>query len=163
MVEGFIARRVPDAHSVADLTADVFLAAINAATRFDHAKGSASAWLVGIAYRVVAQEQRRLARRWRAHSRAAGRRVLEPDAIGDLEALIDRQRAARQMRAGLDGLSSRDRALLELTAVDGLTTADAAQALGLHPTTARVRLHRVKQRLRAEFAEAALTARSAAP
>lgn len=151
MIEGFVARRTADPQAVADLTADVFLAAIGAAARYDPQRGSPSAWLVGIAYRVVAAEQRRSARGFRAFARFAGQRELESDAIADFEDLLDSNRLGRKVHEELRVLSTRDRALLELTAVDGLSTVEAAQALGLHPATARVRLHRMKQRLRTKL------------
>ena len=46
-------------------------------------------------------------------------------------------------------LSDEDRALLELVALDGLSVADAARALGVKPGTARVRLHRSRARVTA--------------
>lgn len=44
-VQKFVARRVEDAHTAADLTADIFLAAIESAHRYDGTKGSEGAWL----------------------------------------------------------------------------------------------------------------------
>ena len=44
-------------------------------------------------------------------------------------------------------LSEAERAVLELVSVDGLSVRDAARALGIRPVTARVRLHRARQRL----------------
>lgn len=53
-VERFIARRFGDPYTVADLTADVFLAAIQSAESYRPAHGAAVAWLFGIARHIVA-------------------------------------------------------------------------------------------------------------
>jgi RNA polymerase sigma-70 factor, ECF subfamily len=45
-------------------------------------------------------------------------------------------------------LPEQDRRLLELVALDGLSTREAAQALMLSPVAARVRLSRARSRLR---------------
>jgi RNA polymerase sigma-70 factor (ECF subfamily) len=44
-----VARRVADPHLAADLTADIFLAAIGAAKRYRARRGRPIAWLYGIA------------------------------------------------------------------------------------------------------------------
>src|ERR1700734_881800 len=46
-VQGFVARRVSDPHLAADLTADVFIAAIDSADRYRPERGAAEAWLMG--------------------------------------------------------------------------------------------------------------------
>ena len=46
------------------------------------------------------------------------------------------------MYAALAKLNERDRALIELVAIDGLSVTEAAAVLGVKPATARVRLHR---------------------
>ncbi len=53
--------------------------------------------------------------------------------------------------AALAGLSRTDAALLVLTAVEGLTTAEAATALGLRPGAARMRLSRLRENRRLEL------------
>jgi RNA polymerase sigma factor (sigma-70 family) len=53
--------------------------------------------------------------------------------------------------AALAGLSRTDAALLVLTAVEGLTTAEAATALGLRPGAARMRLSRLREHRRLEL------------
>jgi RNA polymerase sigma-70 factor (ECF subfamily) len=51
-VLGFVTRRVADPYTAADLTADVFLRALEAAASY-RGEGSAGAWLIGIARHVV--------------------------------------------------------------------------------------------------------------
>jgi DNA-directed RNA polymerase specialized sigma24 family protein len=53
-VTGYFARRSRDPHVVADLTADTFVAVITALGTFDPRKGTARAWMFGIARRVYA-------------------------------------------------------------------------------------------------------------
>ena len=65
-VQRFITRRVNDPHLAADLTADVFLAAIDAAPSYRSDRGAPRAWLFGGARNVVNAELRRTARENRA-------------------------------------------------------------------------------------------------
>ena len=148
LVRAFVTRRTTDPHTAADLISSTFVAAIDASSRYSPQRGTPEAWLLGIAFRVVRAEERRQARQWRAWSRDHGRRPLEADAIEALEQQIDAERSYAGVREAYRALSGKDRALLELTAIDGLSIADAAQALGMQPGTARVRLHRARHRLR---------------
>ena len=61
-MQHFVARRVADPYLAADLTAEVFLAAIEAAPCYRSARGSPSAWLFGIARNTVSAEDRRAGR-----------------------------------------------------------------------------------------------------
>ncbi|MBT2213150.1 MULTISPECIES: RNA polymerase sigma factor [Actinomadura] len=156
-VSRFIARRVGDPHTAADLTAEVFLAVIDSAHTYRPSAGSESGWLYGIARNVVATEHRRAAREYRAVGRIAGRRLLDAGDIARLEERIDAESAGRRVYEALSDVPEGIRALLELIAVDGLTVTEAAAALGIRPVTARVRLHRARKAVRA-----ALPAQSAA-
>src|ERR1700729_823343 len=83
-VTRFVARRVADPHLAADLTAEVFLAAIDAAERYRGSSGGPRTWLFGIARHVIAAEFRRSARERRVESQIAGRRLLDADDIDRL-------------------------------------------------------------------------------
>ena len=144
-VTRFVARRVADPHTVADLTAEVFLAVIHSAHSYRPGRGTPVAWLYGIARNVIAGERRRAATELRAASRVAGRRLLDDDDIARLEERIDAESAGRAACRALAGLPPDERAVLELVAVDGLPVTDAAAALGIRPGTARVRLHRARR------------------
>src|SRR4051812_43990983 len=76
-VQRFVARRVDDPYLAADLTAEVFLAGIDAAAGYRRDRGSPGAWLLGVARNVVAAEYRRAARERRANARVQGRRLLD--------------------------------------------------------------------------------------
>ncbi|HEY1478536.1 MAG TPA: sigma-70 family RNA polymerase sigma factor [Gaiellales bacterium] len=152
-VERFVARRVDDPRLVADLTAEVFLAAIDAAATYRPARGAPAAWLYGIARNVVSSERRRAGRERRANADLLGRRLLDDDDIARMQERIDAQASARDLYAALAGLSDGERAVFELTALDGLTPAEAASALGIRAVTARVRIHRARTSLRGRLSE----------
>ncbi|HZF86935.1 sigma-70 family RNA polymerase sigma factor [Streptomyces sp.] len=147
-VTSFVARRVPDVHTVADLTAEVFLAVLDSAHTYRPRLGGERAWLYGIARNVVSSEHRRRARETRRDQRISGRRLLEPDDIARLEDKLDAESAGRRALAALERLPEGERAVLELIAVDQLTVTEAAAALGIRQVTARVRLHRARRALR---------------
>jgi RNA polymerase sigma-70 factor, ECF subfamily len=152
-VERFAARRVGDPHLAADLTAEVFLAAIDAAPGYRARRGTPVAWLFGIARNVVAAEHRRAGRERRANARVEGHRLLEADDVARMQDRIDAGARARDMHAALAGLPEGERAVFELVALDELTPAEAASALGIRPVTARVRLHRARVALRSQLAD----------
>jgi RNA polymerase sigma factor (sigma-70 family) len=149
----FIARRVSDPHTVADLTAEVFIAIIGSAHTYRPDRGSILGWVYGVARKVVASEYRRQTRERDVVRRVAGRRTLCPEDIACIEERIDAEQQARRTYAALAGLPEESRQLIELIAVDGLSVADAAAVLGLSPLVARVRLHRVRKFLRAAVTE----------
>jgi RNA polymerase sigma factor (sigma-70 family) len=150
-VERFVVRRVRDPHRAADLTAEVFLAAIESADGYRPARGKPVAWLYGVARNVLAADRRRHGRELDAAQRFNGRRLLDEDDIVRLEERIDAEAQAGELYLAMNRLSDGERAVLELVSVDGLTVQDAARALGIRPVTARVRLHRARQRLQAHL------------
>jgi RNA polymerase sigma factor (sigma-70 family) len=143
----FVARRVSDPHLAADLTADVFLAVLDSAHTYVPGRGSEIAWLYGVARNVVSARHRRAAREARATSRVAGRRLMDDDDLARMEDRIDAQRRLRETLEAMLGLPEGERAVLELVAIDQLTVAEAAAALGIRQVTARVRLHRARRSL----------------
>jgi RNA polymerase sigma factor (sigma-70 family) len=147
-VEQFVVRRVSDPYLAADLTADVFVAAIDAAGSYRPDRGQPVAWLFGIARNVVAAEQRRAARERRANARIEGRRLLDDGDIERMQQRIDAATGARALFAAVMQLPEREREVLELVALDDLTVTEAAAVLGWRPVTARVRLHRARAALR---------------
>ncbi|WP_232248081.1 RNA polymerase sigma factor [Streptacidiphilus rugosus] len=146
-VLGFVTRRTDSAHLAADLTADIFLTALEQADGYDARRGAPIAWLYGIARNVLAAHFRGSVRERQAVSRIAGRRMLDDQDVAAIEGRIDAARAARQLAGRHAALSEPLRAVLDLVAVDGLTIREAAQALGISSATARVRLHRARKAL----------------
>ncbi|MFG1654901.1 RNA polymerase sigma factor [Micromonospora chersina] len=144
----YFARRCADPHDVADLVADTFLTAVESAGGFDSRRGKPIAWLLGIAHNTLRRYYRKAQADRHLENRISGRRLLDVEDIDLIEEQIDAARKAAEVRHALAALSATDRELLELIEVDGLTTAEAARALGSTPAAARVRLFRIRIKLR---------------
>jgi len=155
-VQRFVARRVSDPLLAADLTADVFVAAIESARSYRRSRGEPVAWLFGIARNVVAGERRRSAKELRVTGRARGRELVDEDDLVALHERIDAESTARSLYEQMARLSAGERAVLELVALDGLAVGEAARALGIRPVAARVRLHRARRLLQKRLALPAL-------
>lgn len=136
-VYGYVAFRMGAGPDAEDVTGEVFERAVRYRNTFDPEKGTATAWLLGIAHRCVDDAFRRL----------AARPAVSPDARGrgtEAEAL---DRVAFQR--ALADLAQRDRDLLALRYGVGLSTKQIAQALDLNPGTVDVAVHRARARLAA--------------
>jgi RNA polymerase sigma factor (sigma-70 family) len=149
-VTAYFARRSTDPHVVADLTADTFVEVITHFGSFDPRKGSARAWVFGVARRVYASYCEAYSQQQHKMQRLAGRRDLDPDQVEELLDRIDAERAGGDLVSGLARLPERDRAVVELVDIAGLRPKEAATALGLAPGTVRMRLMRARARLRKE-------------
>src|SRR5688572_18571166 len=132
-VQRFVARRVDDPHLAADLTADVFLAAVDGAHTYVSTRGPVIAWLYGVGRNTIASEVRRRSRELHAVRRISGHRLLDPASLARIEDRIDAERESRRLYRALAELKDDDRALLELVALDGLSVADAARSQGVKP------------------------------
>ncbi len=155
-LQRFVARRVGDRERAADLTAEIFLAAIDSAHRYRPRSGTPKAWLYGIARTLVANDSRRRGRERAREERVRGSALLAEEDTARMDARIDAAAQSRRLYAAMDRLSEDERAVVELVAIDDLKVAEAAAAAGVRPVTARVRLHRARRKLRAEL-EAAST------
>lgn len=147
----FLSRRV-GAGVAEDLLADVFVAAVEARTRYrPHESGSALPWLYGIGANVV-----------RAHlrSRRPGA-TADPDAGVDWDAVderLDAQSARDQLRQVLAALTPAEREAFLLVAWENLSPTEAAETLGVSPTVVRTRLSRARRRARGLLAVVPLPA-----
>jgi RNA polymerase sigma factor (sigma-70 family) len=150
-VQRFVARRVANRERAADLTAEIFLAAVESAHRYRPGRGTPRAWLYGIARILVANDRRRDSREQARKERLRGSALLDTDDATRMDARIDAAAQSRRLYEAMDRLPEGERAVLELVAVDELSLAKAAAAAGVRPVTARVRLHRARRKLRAEL------------
>jgi RNA polymerase sigma-70 factor, ECF subfamily len=141
-ITAFFARRCADPQSVADLTSETFVQAIGSLASFDPRRGSARAWLFGIARHVHARHCAQTASGNHAAAALAAHRALEHDEIEELAARIDDQRAGRELLARMTRLPETERTALELVDLAGLTPREAARALDTSPAALRVRLFR---------------------
>lgn len=151
-VQRFIARRVDSPETAADLTADVFLAAIQAADSYNPALGTPRAWLFGVARHQIADSFRAAAKHSRAQTAVLGSDLVHSDDLQRIHERLDAEAASRVLYASLGSIPDPERAVLELVALDDLSVAEAAAALGISAVTARVRLHRARRRLAANHA-----------
>jgi RNA polymerase sigma factor (sigma-70 family) len=149
-LQRFVARRVGDRERAADLTAEIFLAAIDSAHRYQP-RGTPKSWLYGIARVLVANDRRQSGRERAGEERLRGSALLDEEDAAQMDARIDAAAQSRHLYEAMDRLSEAERAVLELVAIDELTVAEAAAAAGVRPVTARVRLHRARRKLRAEL------------
>jgi RNA polymerase sigma-70 factor (ECF subfamily) len=149
-IAGYFARRCDEPQCVADLTSETFVEAIGSLRSFDPRRGTARAWLFGIARHVYARHCEQTAHGRDAVIALAGHRTLGGDEVEELASRIDAERAAPFLLARAARLSPVERGALELVDLAGLTPREAAAALGISPGALRVRLARARQRLRHE-------------
>jgi len=96
--------------------------------------------------------RRQRARAAVAEQELAGRAFLDAEDCARVEERIDAAAELRRTYQAMQDLPEPDRRLLELIAVDGLSTVEAAHVLEISPVAARVRLTRARGRLRAALA-----------
>lgn len=151
LVTAYFARRCWQPQEVADLTSETILRAAGSFGAFDPCRGSARAWLFGIAAHVWAGYCAQVANSRSAMVRLAGFRALENSEIDDLAAKIDAQQAGRRLLERCSMLSANERAAMELVDLAELTPKEAAAALGLSRGVLRMRLSRARAKLRKEY------------
>jgi RNA polymerase sigma factor (sigma-70 family) len=151
----YVAGRLgPDAAD--DLAAETFLAAFRRRHRFDPARGAVRPWLFGMATNLVAQHHRAESRWYAALARAGADPLIAPSSsAGDEDRIADRVAASQArpaLAAVLGRLPDRDRDVLLLVAVGGLSYAEAAFALGIPEGTVGSRLNRARRKTLAALA-----------
>lgn len=99
------------------------------------------------------------------HARALGRLPHDTtiDAAETAEDHLAQLELRRDLAAALRRLSDTDAALITLTTLEGLTSAQAATVLGLSPGAARMRLSRARSRLRELLTDSSCAPTSLAP
>lgn len=148
---GYFARRCRDPQTVADLTSETFVRAVDGFARFDPQRGSDRAWLFGIAAHVFAQHCEQSAGGRQAIERlGGGHRQLGSDEIEELAGRIDAEREGAALIQRCAQLPAVERAAIELVDLDGLTPKEAAVALGVSRVAFRKRLSRGRARLSKE-------------
>ena len=147
---GYFARRCRDPQTVADLTSETFVRAVDGFARFDPRRGSDRSWLFGIAARVFARHCEQSAGGKDAVARLGGQRRLDEDEIEELAERIDAEREGAALMRRCARLPAVERAAIELVDLEGLTPKEAALALGVSRAAFRKRLSRARSRLRKE-------------
>lgn len=145
-VYSYVTRSV-GADAGADLTQEVFLAALVQRRRFRTDHESARPWLFGIATNLVRRWFRSEGRRRRMLRRWAGRgdtTDFTSEAVDRLSAQVMR----RQLRDALRSLPDQERDVLLLFALGDLSYDEIAAAVSTPVGTVKSRLHRGRHRLR---------------
>ena len=96
----------------------------------------------------------------RSHNARDRRRLRQVDQLGDdvpgsdssADADVEREETARQVWAALEGLSERQRTVIQLYELDGFTTAEIAQSLGMTAATVRWTVHAGRKALTSSLA-----------
>lgn len=140
----YFVRRTLDAQTAADLTAETLAEAYASRRRFrDRGKGSATAWIYGIAAGQLSHYSRRLRVEVAARRRLGMSRIeLGADDTERIEALIDFEQIGREVRAAFGRLRSQHREALRLRVIEGCSYREMAEILGCSEETARARVSR---------------------
>lgn len=146
-LHGYLARRAPDAAD--DLLSETWLQAFAGRAGFDARRGTARAWLFGVARNVLSGHWRRAAQD-RTGVPAPGADSSDPWQAVDQR--LDAAACRPLLRDTLAGLPAVERELLLLVAWEQLTPIEAAGVVGIPAGTARSRLHRARGRLRTALA-----------
>ena len=135
-VYGYVASLLRDSSAAEEVTAQAFERAYRRRRTFRPARGSAEAWLFGIARNAALDELRRLKRH----------------AALDVEPAAEKQPEAPLLRAvvrqAMAELEPRERDLVALKFAGGLSNAEIARVLRISESNAGTRLHRVIEKLR---------------
>jgi RNA polymerase sigma factor (sigma-70 family) len=143
----YFLRRGATAELAADLTAEVFAAALVGAGDFEPG-GPAEAWLYGIARNTLAASRRR----GRVEARARARLGMAPVELSDdsLDRILALEADAAASGA-LDGLSSLERSAVEARVLEERDYGDIANDLSCSEAVVRQRVSRGLARLRRQF------------
>ena len=148
-------RNRADAQEVAQ---ESFLAAYQGIAGYE-ARASLQTWLLSIAYRKAMDRLRRdSAAPWSTgtlNDAELGRIAESVQGVTDWdenpEQHYGRSQVREQLRAALARLPAESRAVFELRDMQGFSSQETAQVLGIAEGTVRVRLHRVRQYLMGEL------------
>ena len=145
---GFFLARVGDGEVAADLTAETFAEALASAHRFRMSKGSASAWLFGIARNVLAMSRRQGRVEARARRRLGMPRLELTDAV--IEQIEGLDTGSLEL---VDELPVDERYAVRARVVDERDYADIARDLRCSEAVVRKRVSRGLARLRDRLEE----------
>jgi RNA polymerase sigma-70 factor (ECF subfamily) len=125
-----------------DVTQDVFVVLLRSPNRFDPARGTLRAFLLGIARNLALKH-------WRAEHRFE---PLDDDAIGREPVDLHRGDVGDIVGRAVRALPPLQREVVVLFEYEGLTLAELAAAVGADIGTVKSRLHRARENLRRALA-----------
>jgi RNA polymerase sigma factor (sigma-70 family) len=141
-VYAYVASLLRDRAAAEDVTAQAFERAFRKRRGFRPSRGSADAWVFGIARNAALDELRRRKRRATLEEERAD--VAAEDPAGEAERAFDRA----AVRAALAGLSGHERDIVALKFAAGLSNAEIAGVLRISESNVGTRLHRTVDKLR---------------
>ena len=141
-VYAYVASLLRDRASAEDVTAQAFERAYRRRRTYRPSRGTPEAWVFGIARNAALDELRR--RRRRAHLEGEPEDVGAPSAEDHLELALRRE----TVRSALATLDRRDRDMVALKFMGGLSNAEIASVLQVSESNAGTRLHRAITKLR---------------
>jgi RNA polymerase sigma-70 factor (ECF subfamily) len=141
-VFAYVTSLLRDRAAAEDATAAAFERAYRKRTRFNPSKGSARAWLFGIARNAALDELRRRGR----HAELSTEPIDAASIVSSVEDGRGELRLA--LAAALSQLETRERELIALKFFAGLSNGEIARVLGTSESNAGTRLHRTVNKLR---------------
>jgi RNA polymerase sigma-70 factor (ECF subfamily) len=141
-VYAYVASLLRERAAAEDVTAQAFERAYRKRNRFRAARGTREAWLFGIARNAALDELRKRKRRASLESEP------EDPAMPDFDGHADSAVRRATVRAALAQLDSRERELVALKFMAGLSNAEIARVLGISESNAGTKLHRTVNKLR---------------
>ena len=151
----FCLRHLGDAEAAEDVAQTAFVEAFASLPRFDSRKPFGP-WLFGIAANQCRlwHRRRRRARWWGTGSEDSEERLeAVPDETHSPEEVLEDEDRRRQVHRAVAGLPVRYREVILLRYLQGMSTREVAEALGLKPEAAAKRLTRGLQMLRDRLGE----------
>jgi RNA polymerase sigma factor (sigma-70 family) len=151
---GWFQRRTGDAEVTADLTAETFCAALLAAPRFRPDKGSAMAWLYGIAAHKLADSRRHGVVEARARRRLALAPLqIDDDDIAHVEQLASLDELEPDLDEALRAIPSSQRDAIVARVVEERPYGEIADRLQCSELVVRQRVARGLRALRGQLGE----------
>ena len=149
-VLAYFRRRVPDAETAADLTAETFAAALEGRRRYAPERGPAAAWLYGIARRrLIALQRRGRVERGARRRMGMARIELTDEMLERVEAIADAELA--RVDVALAALPDDQAAAVRARVLEDRGYEDIAAAERVTEPTARQRVSRGLAALRAHL------------
>jgi RNA polymerase sigma-70 factor (ECF subfamily) len=144
--------RTGDPTEADDLTQDVLVQVIQ---RLDAYGGTArfTTWLYSVTRNAAADRFRRQARRRRLEDDPRAPSELAPDAPAAPDDLADRSTVRAIVGAFFRELPPRQREVFDLADLQGLTSVEIAERLGIEPVSVRAHLFKARRTLRSRIME----------
>jgi RNA polymerase sigma-70 factor (ECF subfamily) len=141
-VYGYVASLLADRTAAEDVTAQAFERAYRKRWSFRASRGSADAWIFGIARNAALDELRRRKRSAAMHAEAEDPFAPTPEEYAELT--LRRE----TVRAALATLDARERDVVFLKFSGGLSHSEIAKVLRISESNAGTRVHRALEKLR---------------